>query len=262
MNSKIILGLAFVAISIGLYGVVNAPGEVQPSLPNPSGRTVTFKVWRLTQPVLKGQQLTRSDLTIEYLSEDRAALLGIDQNTEFDWRTPEFVLRDIEAGELVDHSMLTSPGESQYLQAVIDPGYVPYNVTVPGKDVLGGTIAVGDLVDISVLSAPEQNLSSEDTVSDIQHLTMMPLLAQVEVLDMVSSEKAVSTLTLEKETQVTLILQVTNQQLAQLTVAQRIAEIAVHKSLGEEFSDDLEADSSDIIPISGSAGGIREYRFE
>lgn len=262
MNSKIILGLAFLAISIGLYGVVNVPMDTFPVQPEEPIIEVTFKVWKLTHPAVKGQQLKRSDFVIEYLPEARAALLGIDRNIELDWNAPQFAVHDIAAYELVDLNMLTSPGDSQYLQAVIRPGFVPYNVKVPGRDVLGGTIAVGDLVDISVLSTPDQNLSSEDTVSDIQHLTMVPLLAQIPVLDMVTSEKAVSTLTLEKETQVTLILQVTNQQLAQLTVAQRIAEVAVHKSLGKEFSDDLEADSSDIIPSSGGTGGIREYRFE
>ncbi|OIQ25106.1 RcpC/CpaB family pilus assembly protein [uncultured Vibrio sp.] len=262
MNSKIIISLAFVAISIGLYGVVNAPGESMPVQPEVPTKVVTYKVWQLTHPAVKGQQLKRSDFEIKHLSQAQASPLGIDQDIELNWNGPVFAVRDIAANEWVDPNMLTSPGDSQYLQAVIQPGFVPYNVTVPGKDVLGGTIAVGDLVDISVLSTPDQNLSSEDTVSDIQHLTMTPLLAQVLVLDMVSSEKAVSTLTLEKETQVTLILQVSNQQLAQLTVAQRIAEVAVHKSLGEAFSDDLEADSSDIIPISGGTSGIREYRFE
>ncbi|WP_246858950.1 hypothetical protein [Vibrio crassostreae] len=91
---------------------------------------------------------------------------------------------------------------------------------------------------------------------------MAPLLAQVPVLDMVSRQRSVSTLSSEKVTEVTLVLQVTNRQVAQLTIAKRIAEIEVHKSIGKEFSDDLEADSSDVISLSGQRDEIREYRFK
>ncbi|RTZ14456.1 Flp pilus assembly protein CpaB [Vibrio aquaticus] len=262
MNSKIILGLAFVAISIGLYGVTNATPK-QPTKPElPVTAEVSYKVWRLKHELAKGEKVTRTDLMIEHLPQAKAALVGIDEDAALDWEKSFFAVRDLTMGEIVTESVLTSPGDNDYLQTVLKPGFVPYNVTVPSEDVLGGTISVGDCVDISVLSAPKQNLSTQETVSDIQHLSMTPLLAQIPVLDMVSKEKSVSALTSKTATEVTLVLQVTNQQLAKLTVARRIAEIAVHHSMGEEYADDLQADSSDIIPVNSSSEGIREFRFE
>jgi len=262
MNSKIILGLAFVAISVGLYGVTNATPAKESQIEPPVTNEVTFKVWRLKHDVVKGTKLSRTDFIVEHLPQAKAALLGIDSDIDLDWDKPEFAARDLIMGEVASEDVLTSPGDKDYLQTVIKPGFVPYNVTVPGKDVIGGTINVGDSVDISVLSTPKENLSTDQDVDDIQHLTMTPLLGQITVLDMVSTEKSVSKLTSQTETNMTLILQVTNQQLAKLTVAQRISEITLHRSLGEEYSDDLEANSADIIPTNGSNEGIREFRFD
>ncbi|MHA7227966.1 hypothetical protein ACVT98_00050 [Vibrio campbellii] len=103
-------------------------------------------------------------------------------------------------------------------------------------------------------------------MSDIEHLTMTPLIAQVPVLYMISKQRLVSTLTNQKTTDVTLVLQVTNRQLAKLSVAKRIAEITVHKSIGEQFVDELHANSSDVIRFADERQttknqSIKEYRF-
>lgn len=260
MKSNIILCLAIVATSIGLYGVIN-PSPAPASEQQIPVVEVKYKVWRLKQSVKKGQRLQRQNLEVDYLTRDQAASFAIDADVELHWNKPLYASETIELGNLITPELIVSPGDDNYLSTVIETGFVPFNVTVPGKDVLGGTITVGDLVDISVLSAPEQNLATEETVTDIQHLTMTPLLAQIPVLDMISTEKSVSTLTTQMETEVTLILQVTNSQLAKLTVAKRIAEIAVHKSIGMQYVDDLQADSADIIPIADKRTDIHEYRF-
>lgn len=261
MNSKIILGLAFVAISIGLYGVTNAKPAETPKPTASNEVEVTYKVWRVKHGLAKGAKLTRGHLMVEHLPQAKAALVGIDSDVDLDWDEPMFAVKDLSVGDIVSDDVVAMPGESDYLNAVLQSGFVPYNVTVPGKDVVGGTISAGDLVDISVLSTPSQNLSTDQTVSDIQHLTMMPLLAQIKVLDIVSSDKSLDSLNQDDDSKVTLILQVTNQQLARLTVANRVAEIAVHKSLGEVYANDLVADSADIIRVQGRASGIREFRF-
>ena len=261
MNSKIILVLAMVVISIGLYGLTSARPAPVVAQQVPI-KEVKYKVWRLNKSVEKGDQLRRKDVEIDYLTRIEAAQFGIGGDVELNWSKPLFAMMAIANNELITPELIVSPGEDNYLNTVIETGFVPFNVTVPGKDVLGGTIGIGDLVDISVLSAPKQNLATEETVSDIQHLTMTPLLAQIPVLDMIRSEKMVSTLTETTETEVTLILQVTNSELAKLTVAKRIAEIAVHKSIGKQYVEDLHADSADIIPSLGKNETIHEYRFK
>ncbi|WP_215407459.1 RcpC/CpaB family pilus assembly protein [Vibrio gigantis] len=262
MNSKIILGLAVVAISIGLYGVTQTPSTKE--IPTQSVNQVEPKVlaWQLKRDVVQGDKLVRRDFEAVYFTRQQAGLHGLTEDTRFTWQQSLFAKQALQQGGIVTPELLTSPGQADYLNTVIEPGFVPFNVTVPGEDVVGGTISVGDLVDISVLSAPKQNLANDKRVDDIQHLTMTPLLAQVPVLDMVSRQRSVSTLSSEKVTEMTLVLQVTNRQVAQLTIAKRIAEIEVHKSIGEEFSDDLEADSSDVISLSGQRDEIREYRFK
>lgn len=263
MNSKIILGLAVVAISIGLYGVVMEETPAPPVVNvQPTQAETKLLAWQTTREIARGEQVTRQDFQAVYFTREQAGLHGLVSDTHLDWQTKKYAKQTFQEGEVVTAESLTSPGSADYLTTVIEPGFVPFNVTVPGVDVIGGTISVGDLVDISVLSAPTQNLSKEKTVDDIQHLTMTPLLAQVPVLNMITRERSVSTLSSEKVSEVTLVLQVTNRQVAQLTVAKRIAEIELHKSIGKEYSDDLKADSSDVIRISGQRDEIREYRFK
>ncbi|KIP70335.1 pilus assembly protein CpaB [Vibrio harveyi] len=267
MNSKVILVLAAIAISVGLYGVTQS----QPTAPvvqtqQPKKEEKKFKVWTLKRDLKRGEALQRRDLVIEYLTESQAAQQGIDSDIKLDWSKRLIAVEALNQGEWVTKEVLTSPGESDYLSTMAKPGYAPFNITVPGDDVVGGTIAVGDLVDISVISTMDQNLSADNTVSDIEHLTMTPLIAQVPVLYMISKQRLVSTLTDQKTTDVTLVLQVTNRQLAKLSVAKRIAEITVHKSIGEQFVDQLHANSSDVIRFADErqttkTQSIKEYRF-
>ena len=56
-----------------------------------------------------------------------------------------------------------------------------------------------------------------------------------------------------------------NRELAKLVIAERIAELEVHKSIGAEFSHELHADSSDVISIPESKkikpnNSIQEFR--
>ncbi|BCN22817.1 Flp pilus assembly protein CpaB [Vibrio alfacsensis] len=261
MNTKVILVLATVAITVGLYGVTQSKSEI-PVLPNkPKIEEKKIKVWTLKRDLQKAERLSRRDINIEYLTREQAASFGIDSDTTLTFEQRLVAIAPIEKGDMLDDTMLTSPGEDEYISTVIEPGYVPFNMTVPVNDVVGGTIKIGDIVDISVMAATKQNLAAENTVSDINHLTMTPLIAQIPVLDMIKKERSSSRLTDEKTTEVTLILQVTNRQLAKLSVAKRIADVMIHKSIGENYVDDLHADSSDVIRVSGQSEPIKQYRF-
>lgn len=60
-------------------------------------------------------------------------------------------------------------------------------------------------------------------------------------------------------TEVNLILELTRKQVATLTVAKRISEIEVHKSIGEYQKADLHADAGDVLSNFKS---VVEYRAE
>lgn len=266
MNPKVILILAAIAVSVGLYGVSQAPTESASVNVESVAEVKKIRVLLLNRQVEKGQRLERQALDVMFVSEQTANQSGINADVYLDWSKPQIAINTFEPDSFITEAHVTSPGDHDYIDVVLEPGFTPFNITVPANEVIGGTVKVGDLVDISVISTLEQNLASEETVSDLEHLTMTPLLAQVPVLQMISKQRSVSTLSIEKTTDVTLVLQVTNRQLAKLALATRIARVTVHKSLGEAFFDQLRADFSDVIQNVDSqrdakTSVIKQYRF-
>lgn len=256
MKSKIILVLAVIAISIGLFGMSqttntasSAPEQVKEldKLPDP-----TVMVWVAKKDLMFGSTVQRIDLIIQRISQTQADRLGIVNDIKLSFNKDLLVKKDILQGDIVTPDMLLSPGQEGYLTLVIREGKVPFNLRVENDAILGGAISIGDVVDIASISSSEQNLSNSDSISNVKSLKMAPLLTQIMVLDIIQQEKSVRLNSKSMKTVTTLVLEVSNRELAKLVIAERIAELEVHKSIGAEFSHELHADSSDVISIPES----------
>ncbi|MEZ9626582.1 Flp pilus assembly protein CpaB [Aliivibrio finisterrensis] len=269
MKSKIILVLAVIAISIGLYGMSQTSTTESPitnkvqeldKLPEP-----TVMVWIAKKDLILGSTVQRIDLEIQRISQTQADRFGIASDISFNFNKKLLLKKDIVQGDIVTSDMVLRPGQEGYLNLVIKEGKVPFNLEVSNDAILGGAISVGDIVDIASISSSEQNLSDSDSISNVKSLKMAPLLTQIMVLDIIQQEKSVRLNSKSTKTVTTLVLEVSNRELAKLVIAQRIAELEVHKSIGVEFSHELHADSSDVITISGSKkvkpiNSIQEFR--
>ncbi|TDM53545.1 Flp pilus assembly protein CpaB [Aliivibrio fischeri] len=269
MKSKIILVLAVIAISIGLYGMSQTSTTQSPitekvqefdKLPE-----ATVMVWIAKKDLMFGSPVQRTDLEVQRISQTQADRFGIIHDVKFNFNKKLLVKKDILQGDIVTSDMLLSSGQEGYLNLVISEGKVPFNLEVSNDAILGGAISVGDVVDIASISSSEQNLSNDASISNVQSLKMAPLLTQIMVLDIIQQEKPVRLNSKSTKTVTNLVLEVSNRELAKLVIAQRIAELEVHKSIGAEFSHELHADSSDVITIPGSkkvkpTSSIQEFR--
>ena len=269
MKSKIILVLAVIAISIGLYGM-SQTSDIAISTPEVITELdalpeTTIVVWVAKKDIDFGSQLKRVDIKIQRISQTQADRFGIIRDTKFNFNKKLVIKQDIVQGSIITEEMVLTPGQEGYLNLVICDGKVPFNLSVDNDSVLGGAISIGDVVDIASISSSEQNLSNNDIISNVKNLKMAPLLTQIMVLDIIQKEKSIRLNSKSTKIVTMLVLEVTNRELAKLVIAQRIAELEVHKSIGAEFAHELHADSSDVINMPESKkikpnNSIQEFR--
>lgn len=256
MKSKVILVLAIITMSIGLYGILNGPKVAQiDKLPveNHNEEPIpTVVVWVAKNDLPLGSRLNREDLEIQRISQIQADRIGLLKNTEFDFKNKQLINKDILSGDFVTSEDALSSGDEGYYNLVVEEGYVPFNLTIDRADMLGGIISTEDNVDVVSISSIKQNLADSSGIDDITTLRMKPLLTNVRVLDIIKEEKVINLTKNKYKSEVKIVLQLTHRELAKIIIAQRISEIEVYKSIGAEYSSELHADSSDVISIPSS----------
>ncbi len=260
MKSKLILILAFVTISTGLYGLsgsILGNNEVGNVNVNQPAEQISYRVWRLKQPMKKGQELTRSDLKLQVMSEEEAIGFGVFEQERIAFNKALYLKKDMKALDVVHREDTLKSNDPGYIDLIISPGQIPFNLSIDAKSIVGGSISIGDMVDIATVSSSKQNLSQGDIIDDVSKVKMAPLITQVRVLDIISNIS--SQQTRENKEMVVLIIEINSRELAKLTIAQRIADLEVNKSIGREFSKKLYANSSDIIHTS-TVHTVREFR--
>lgn len=258
MKSKIIILVAAVAILIGLYGVV---GSLPSSnvVDTPLIAEDKYKVWRVNQNVIKGQLVERSQFSIEMMPESQAHGIGIADDIDIEFEPGAVYKNDHDAQSVAFPEWIIQPNDDGYVELVIQPQRVPYAISVDPKSVVGGVISNGSTVDILALSTPGTTASIEvgsGQSTRSRTISITPILIAVKVLQ-VKKTLVEETRTSAAATEVDLILELTRKQVAKLTVAKRISELEVHKSIGEYKASDLQADAGDVLADFKS---ITEFR--
>ncbi|OOE75232.1 Flp pilus assembly protein CpaB [Salinivibrio sp. ML290] len=262
MNSKLLSILAIVAISIGLYGLLQSDepessSQAETSAPSPK---VTYKVITLKAPLDRGDAITRSKLIIETWPESKANQMGIDS----DMILPEsggspLLARDsLAAGDILYPDKIVSPESPDYLDYVTRADRIPFPIKVSPTAVVGGAVRTGTLVDIMALASTDQNLANETTVRSFRGVSLSPVLIGVKVLK-VEQQQQEATRTEPASTETTLILELTRKQVATMTIAKRIAQLEVHKSFGKTSGQDMSANAGDVLE---DYRAIKEFRAD
>ncbi|WED22296.1 Flp pilus assembly protein CpaB [Vibrio sp. JC009] len=256
MNSKLIFVIACIAITAGIYGIsgnITAKKQEQP-VDKPVAKEKTISVWRAKENLIKGARISRDDLKIVEISETKARESGIKKSFSIDFKKHWYLNRSVNSDELIYSEDLVKPGDDGYLSLVVNEGFAPYNLSLSTEAIIGGSISIGDLVDISTVSSSRQNLSQKSLINDVNQLELTLLISQAKVLNIVYPKQSKR----NKKPEVILTLEVTNRQLAKLSIAKRIAEVEVHKSVPGQ-SAQLYADSGDVIH-SSAIRTVREFR--
>ncbi|EGU48895.1 Flp pilus assembly protein CpaB [Vibrio ichthyoenteri ATCC 700023] len=248
MKLKVLVPIALIAIGAGLYGLSsqyfskNAPAPVVSADNQPE----LASVYVVAQAIPKGKAITKASLEIEKVTEEQALKMGIDPSQPLSIPKGGVAIQDMTEGDFITPATLISPDEPGYINAVIDPDKVPYAVIVNPTDIVGGLITHGSLVDVVALSSEQQNLANEDTVTSYQTVSVSPVLMAVKVIKV--SQETHEEGRNKSVTTITLILELTQKQVAKLAIAKNIAQLEVHKSLGLQEASELQANSGDVLP--------------
>lgn len=258
---KIILVASFFAVLFALYGL---SGSLLKSAPEPK-KTVqvaevepTITVWSLKHDVNKGQRVKRTDFVIEKMTESDALNLGIVDYNSISYQ-PNAVYRATQSeNSIVFNGDIINPDQDGYVDAVIRPNFIPFAVNVAPESVVGGVINSNSLVDVLAVSLPtsySMDTASSDAESK-KNMYVTPILMGIPVLQ-VHKSVIEPTKNSPEQREINVILELTRQQVAQMTVATRISEISLHKSVGVYDKSELHADAGDVLE---NFKAVVEYR--
>ena len=269
MNLRILIPVALIAVGAGLYGlsgkIMTAKLAQQEKPQNEVVKPVARKVrvWTLKQDLWAGQVVIRDHLQTEMVSSEEAIKYGLTENE--DGKIADVKIRfikgmvagsNLKAKQWVTAADFVAPDQERYIELTISENMVPYAVKVDPDTIVGGVISHGSFVDVIALSSINQNLANDQLVKDFQSISISPVLMAVRVLKVLQQEKPASKAS-PATTEVSLILELSRKQIARLVIAKKIAQIEIHKSIGVEQAELLQADSGDVLPTYRA---IKEFR--
>ncbi|MBJ7551477.1 Flp pilus assembly protein CpaB [Marinomonas ostreistagni] len=274
MRSRFLMIVSLIILGIGLIGILvlkatstSSTTSNQSAASAPVVQEKTFLVWVAKKELSIGEPITRQALRLEKMSEAKALEFGIKQDTSMEFVDGMVAKREVSESQPIYPEDISYPGQSGYVELIIEPGYVPVSISVPKTSVVGGGITEGSTIDLLVLTSSTQNLSGRPKIVDLDSVSLAPLFTGIKVLQVnlpkqdptVTSKLSSSPNTEATSSEISLVLQLTRKQVAKLTIAKTIAQLEVHLSTGESLVSDLTADSGDIL---SDYKAVRELRSQ
>lgn len=260
MKTKLIIAIATLAIAIGLYGLLTeAPPATEIKVTEIVVEEHKIKVWFLRNDVKRGQLVERSDFSIRQLPESEANALGIADESNMNFDKGSVYNRELTVQSAVFPEYITATNDLEYVELVLAENRVPFVIQVDPDVIIGGVIGHGSYVDVLALASGGSKISfNSDELSQpkFKSISVSPVLIGVKVLTI--QQGAMSGGRNNSDvTSTVLVLELTRKQVAKLTVAKRIADLEVHKSIGNYNAADLSADAGDVL---ADYKAIKEFR--
>ncbi|MDD1781732.1 Flp pilus assembly protein CpaB [Enterovibrio sp. ZSDZ35] len=252
MSQRLFFFIAVLTIIIGLLGLTGVFTFNQTTVEDTS--TPTFQVAQLQSPMKKGELLKRNNVRYFNVSEQEALEKGITHNTTLKIVSGTIATQDLSNTVFLSQSDFITPNDKGYIEAAIKTGMTPYSFRLKSRDFLGSGVAVGDYIDVLVLTSDEQNIGETGRVSAIQSfrtLSVSPLLHRVKILAIEEEDDS-------RDLSLPITIELAREQIGKMVIARRIGVIEVIKSLNQsETGAGLNADTHDVLPNFKSVTEIR-----
>jgi pilus assembly protein CpaB len=263
MNSKLVIVIAMCAIGLGVYGLTSSEPEKKVA-PAVEVQEQKLKVFVASQDISKGDEITRDKVSIEWVSVSEANLKGIDKDLVLTFDTINLARNNIIKNRIIYPESVVTPESQEYLDFITTPGFVPFPLEVDTSSIIGGVIHSGTLVDVLALASTQQNMAETERVSQFKGITLTPVLMSIKVLRVSANNQESEVVNKElaknkSDNKALIVLELTQKQVATLTIAKRIAQLEVHKSLGNPTKQQLSADAGDVLE---DYRAIKEFRAE
>lgn len=261
MSSKLVIFIALLAIGLGVYGLKlgTTPKPAPQIVQHVVEEEEKVKVYFASSYLDKGQLIERKDVSIEYLTKTEANKKGIDKDVVLALGSILLARKPISQGEIIYPEFTISPDDDEYVDFVIQPGFVPFPLEVDPATVIGGIVHVNSMIDILALSSRNQNLAADVEVSSRSYtgVSLTPILMGVKVVKINTVVEQATRANAKSTERTTLILELSPKQVATMTVAKKIAQLEVHKSIGGTDKQSLSADAGDVLE---DYKAIKEFR--
>lgn len=264
MNSKILFFVAFIAVFAGLFGIANNYLTTPPPAPTttkqtePEKPTVTYTVWRAKHALDKGQAISPNDVSRELIDEKQAHTFGVNKDITLDFAATTLLNTTIQSGELVMPENQSTPNQAGYLSLITHDGMTLYPLTVNSNNLINHYIQPGDFIDIMAISSPETNLSNATTqISDFNKVQANLFMKHVRVLSIGngSDDQVNPEVNNTQGMQTTVVIEVTPDDLAKLSLAQRTMYLEIYRSQHYRKNPDIQ-----INDVIRGYNGVTELR--
>ena len=242
MLRRLLLAGAFLLCAMGIFSILNDNRpETVPVASVPEMKTV--QIWRARRTLAGGEQVTRQDLEADTVTQDHDEPVALTLK-------PGAIARDtIDAGTRVTDLLLVNPGEADYISRLIKPGMIPYPLTISGGSNYQAVLAPGDRVDVVMVASLEQNLANNAQLSGYRGFSIGPLLSELRVLAVEEDGSLTDT-----SKDITVILELSPDQVSRILVARRIGQLDIHKSTGVALPS---VRTGDVLPGYSSVMELR-----
>lgn len=263
MNSKILFLVAFIAVFAGLFGIANnylasPPTPIAMKQPDTNRPAVTYTVWRAKHELDKGQSISPNDVSRELISEKKAKILGINKDITVDFAATTLLNTTINSGALVMPENQSTPNQAGYLTLITHEGMTLYPLTINSNNLIAHYIQPGDFIDIMAISSPNTNLSNATTqISDFNKVQANLFMKHVRVLSIGNDADNQVNPEVDKTEgiQTTVVIEVTPDDLAKLSLAQRTMYLEIYRS--QHYLKNPDIQINDIIR---GYNGVTELR--
>ncbi|USD64739.1 Flp pilus assembly protein CpaB [Vibrio sp. SCSIO 43136] len=258
MSLRVLIPTALIATGAALYGLsgnyLGKPKETE-VVQAPPKEIPKVSVQILASDITKGHIITSEDLVTIDVDEPEAIKSGYNPETPFEIHKGMAAKKSLNKDHWVSRRDFVLPQDDGYVEAVITPGMVPYPLVVQPESIVGGVISAGHLIDVVALSSIQQNLANDTEVGSYRSVSISPVIIAAKVLKIESAGDDADVKSVSSTA--TLILELTRKQVATISIAKTIAQLEVHKSIGKDQADQLQADSGDVLPTYRA---IKEFR--
>lgn len=248
MQSRILLVVALIAISVGLFGIfLSQKSESEAPVAKKEVVEKFVKIYVIAKAnVEKGQVVQKSDFKILKLTEKQANDKGFDKDSLISFEQGSVYRNRMRRDDSVYSDSISQPNDSDYIDLILEENHIPYPIEVSPLSIVGGVINPGSYVDVLALAGVKG--SQRDLVkSKREQVSISPILLNIKVLK-ANLKRGDSVKKSKIEEESFLILELDRQQVAILKVAENISKIEIHKSLGNYPASKLNADAGDVLP--------------
>ncbi|WP_394152143.1 Flp pilus assembly protein CpaB [Vibrio maritimus] len=265
MRQRIVFVIALLALFVGVVGflgLLDKPDDktvvTQQAEPVVEERYVS--VWRALDDLVKGREITTSDVKKEQLPLSEARHFGIKSDVNIDFNPSTLLNRELKSGELVLPEYQTKQGQPGYVDLLITEGMTLYPLRVNASNMVNDYIRPGTYVDILTVSSPTINLaSSSDKPQFFNGVKADMFLTKVKVLNLEGAARGKdnirATTSNSTDDMATIIIEVDPDQIPRLALAQRTMHIEVYRSQTYQHRTQVE-----VRNIIDNFTGVEELR--